>query len=307
MKQWNTDKTFLSRWLNNELTDEEKRAFEESEEGKQFRDLIIASKGIKLPDYPTEEQLIQLKSKLPAQNQEQKQVWMLPALRIAVAAVVIVAISWVIVWFLGGPTMVNTGYGESLAFQFPDGSEVILHASSEIAFDESDWSVNRQVFLQGEAFFKVINNEVPFVVKTSGNEINVLGTSFNVRSRSPEVMVVTCYEGKVKVGLADDAINLSAGNGVSITAGQKVLFRTSQTSPSWMNKISTFDNTPLTEVIRELEVVFGMQVEYQSNVSDLKFTGSFPHQNPEHAFQLVFEPFDISYEFVPAENKLIIK
>jgi transmembrane sensor len=84
----------------------------------------------------------------------------------------------------------------------PDGTKVWLNAESSIRFPESFASVQtRNVELKGEAYFEVEKDlEHPFIVKTSRQEIEVLGTHFNVNSYLDEQKsVTTLLEGSVKV------------------------------------------------------------------------------------------------------------
>ena len=68
MKPWEKDDTFLARWLSGELSEDEKRNFEASEESKEFADLVIASKALEIPKYDVEKALKDVKSR---QQQQQ--------------------------------------------------------------------------------------------------------------------------------------------------------------------------------------------------------------------------------------------
>ena len=58
---------------------------------------------------------------------------------------------------------------------------------------------NRQVYLDGEAYFEVTKNEEkPFVVKLNKQDITVLGTTFNVQAYENEsYSVVTLLSGRI--------------------------------------------------------------------------------------------------------------
>ncbi|MEG0797130.1 MAG: FecR family protein, partial [Odoribacter sp.] len=80
-----------------------------------------------------------------------------------------------------------------------DGTEVWLNAETELRYPVHFVGDRREVFLKGEAYFKVAKNEAqPFIVSTSNGQIQVMGTSFNVRDYAEEGKVVTTLvEGKV--------------------------------------------------------------------------------------------------------------
>src|SRR5690606_10577097 len=80
------------------------------------------------------------------------------------------------------PITIRTPIGKTIAFKLQDGSTVYLNSNSQISFQ---WNFKhkeeRRVSLNGEAFFVVSKDKTkPFIVENNGNEVKVLGTSFNV-------------------------------------------------------------------------------------------------------------------------------
>jgi len=58
---------------------------------------------------------------------------------------------------------------------------VVLNSKSTISFNKTDWKNNRQLTLDGEAYFKVEKGST-FTVNTNNGSVTVLGTQFNVNS-----------------------------------------------------------------------------------------------------------------------------
>ncbi|MEI9806510.1 MAG: FecR domain-containing protein [Bacteroidota bacterium] len=83
----------------------------------------------------------------------------------------------------------------------PDGTTVWLNAGSKLYYDGDFTGATREVRLEGEAFFDVVKQpDRPFVVHTSGIDIKVLGTAFNVKSYPEDKTVeTTLYRGIVRV------------------------------------------------------------------------------------------------------------
>ena len=82
-----------------------------------------------------------------------------------------------------------------------DGTKVKLDAGSSIKFPDKFEDDKREVFLNGEAYFKVTSDlQTPFIVHTNQAEITVLGTKFNVRAwdQTHKVAVVV-VDGKVSL------------------------------------------------------------------------------------------------------------
>jgi ferric-dicitrate binding protein FerR (iron transport regulator) len=103
--------------------------------------------------------------------------------------------------FSENQTEINTPLASKSTVTLPDGSVVILNAGSKIIYDNLFNINNRQLTLDGEAFFKVTENKkIPFVVLTSHVNIKALGTEFNVKAYSDEkVIVTTLVKGKVEI------------------------------------------------------------------------------------------------------------
>ena len=82
-----------------------------------------------------------------------------------------------------------------------DGTLVYLNSMTKVRFPERFSEKCREVEVCGEAFFEVTKNkDVPFIVKTGGYEITVLGTKFNVTAYADEhVITTTLVEGVVSI------------------------------------------------------------------------------------------------------------
>ena len=91
--------------------------------------------------------------------------------------------------------------GEKLLVLLPDGSRVWLNADSKLTYPEQFAKYNRNVTLEGEAYFEVAKDAArPFIVKTFHYNIEVLGTRFNVADYDNDMSVhTTLVEGKVAV------------------------------------------------------------------------------------------------------------
>ncbi|HTN07108.1 FecR family protein [Agriterribacter sp.] len=78
---------------------------------------------------------------------------------------------------------VRSQKGSRSTLILPDGSKVWLNADSRLTYHNSFNNSKREVELEGEAFFDVVKDASrPFIVHTSGIDVKVLGTSFNVKS-----------------------------------------------------------------------------------------------------------------------------
>ena len=93
-------------------------------------------------------------------------------------------------------------YGKQTELILADGSVIWLNAGSKLAFPSAFTKNSREVYLEGEAAFKIAKDESkPFIVKTAGGlDIRVLGTYFNVSAYSDQETVETVLiEGSVSL------------------------------------------------------------------------------------------------------------
>jgi len=95
----------------------------------------------------------------------------------------------------------STPRGGEYKLILPDGSKVWLNAASSLRYPTVFTGNTREVELNGEGYFEVAKNAAkPFHVKTGVQDIEVLGTHFNVNAYSDEERIkTTLLEGKVKV------------------------------------------------------------------------------------------------------------
>jgi ferric-dicitrate binding protein FerR (iron transport regulator) len=120
--------------------------------------------------------------------------------------------------------------GEMYAFSLPDQSQVLLNAGSQASFKSWDWSSNRAVSLQGEAYFKVAKGQ-KFTVETNLGSVTVLGTQFNVKARDNR-FEVTCYEGKVQRSLSNEEQIILPGQRIVINESDRILATTKPSHPN---------------------------------------------------------------------------
>jgi ferric-dicitrate binding protein FerR (iron transport regulator) len=99
---------------------------------------------------------------------------------------------------------VTTPRGGTYQITLPDGSHVWLNAASSVKFPAKFTGNMRRVELSGEAYFEVAKDkEKPFIVESNGQQVEVLGTHFNISAYKDEASVkTTLLEGSVRIVLS---------------------------------------------------------------------------------------------------------
>ena len=190
----------IKKWLENDLTADEKTAFEALDYAPFYYKLIATAQDFKadensqVPEFSAFEKRLQTKGVIAKNNH---------VLRWFTTAAAVVLIIFLGYSYLNGDGINTyaTTIAENRVIDLPDDSSVTLNESSEISFSDDTWGEERRINLLGEAFFEVEKGK-PFRVVTTQGMVEVLGTSFNVKARD-SLFSVVCYEGLVRVNFKD--------------------------------------------------------------------------------------------------------
>jgi ferric-dicitrate binding protein FerR (iron transport regulator) len=178
----------------------------------------------------------------------------------------------------------RTEPGQISEFTLPDGSKVVLNGNSHISFPESFTAGEaRAVQLAGEAFFEVTHKEsgTPFTIKTPQGNTTVLGTVFNVKSRGTH-SVISLLEGAVQVtNTKGKHVVLSPGQTATLSRDQLIIADDDVNArASWRNRLWVFHETPLREVVLNLEESFGITAHVDEDVDlDKTISGKLSTKN----------------------------
>lgn len=209
-------------------------------------------------------------------------------------------------------TIVATNYGEIKTVLLPDGSQITLNAHSSISYLKH-WRSNepRKVELQGEAFFKVkhlnknekaIKDKERFIVSTNDLNVEVLGTTFDVKNRHGQINVIL-ETGKVKV-----AFNSQKQTDIIMLPGEMIAYeasinqlKRSVTDPivqsSWVDKKIILNNAPVKEIIQYLEDNYGYKVILKdTTIGNKKMEGTLLLDNFQDILFVLSTSLDIKIE-----------
>jgi len=204
---------------------------------------------------------------------------------------------------------VKTPYGARTSFKLPDGSEVWLNSGSTLSFPKQYGEI-RNVELNGEAYFKVVKDGKPFVVKTNLGSIQVMGTSFNVQAYKDEPFETTLVEGSVKVNNNTNQLaTLKPGQQSVITPANEFSIKEVNTnlSTSWREGKLMFVKEPFANVARELERWYNVKIELQGErLKKLGYTGTIEMETFVEVLELINTTTPIKYKFDKTTRILII-
>ncbi len=151
-------------------------------------------------------------------------------------------------------------YGSKTNLKLLDGSRVWLNAGTTLAYNRNYGLSNRNLFLDGEAYFEVEKNKkLPFVVKAKNMTVTALGTRFNVKAYNEEKKIETdLLEGSVNVQVNDESSTYSVvlkpqERAIFNSNTNKLLVSKSLCDISWFSSEWVIKNTSLGELARLLE------------------------------------------------------
>ncbi len=221
-----------------------------------------------------EEKVISITRKAPAYN-----CWILRA-----AAILIVGLfaTWL---FLktGKPEMVlvQTTTG-SKTIKLPDNSIIILNENSSLSYPKEFSANERNVSLEGEAFFEITKNPAkPFIIKNKNFDVRVVGTSFNIAAYEQDTTaVVTVVTGTVSfIDRNEYSELLTVGEtGVLNKRRQRIEKSTNAdlNFMAWKTKKLEFTNTSFNEVCSSLKKYFSIDITVKDKaILNCTFTGFF--------------------------------
>ncbi|MDB5118565.1 MAG: Fe2+-dicitrate sensor, rane component [Mucilaginibacter sp.] len=178
---------------------------------------------------------------------------------------------------------ISTANGQQFNIVLPDGSNVTLNAASSIKFPASFAGLKeRRVELSGEAYFAVKhNNEQPFKVDTKNQQVEDIGTEFDINSYVDEPGIkTTLVEGSAKVSASGTETAGQTQNGsVILTRSQqsvltgnalKVKMVNTGIDIAWKSGRFAYQNTSLQEVMRQVARWYDIEVAYDSEDLKLK-------------------------------------
>lgn len=179
-----------------------------------------------------------------------------------------------------------TGIGQRSGITLDDGSVVTLNTDS--AMDVAYGADQRQITLvRGQALFEVAKEaDRPFVVVAGGQKVVALGTTFDVRLNGDEVEV-TLVEGRIEVAGAEVRRDRPRQPQVLLEVGERLVVTAADAAPVvtridtdkatlWREGYITFDDTPLTDAIREMNRYSNTRIVAEDPaISELRVNGMF--------------------------------
>ncbi|WP_316843964.1 FecR family protein [Pedobacter psychrodurus] len=173
----------------------------------------------------------------------------------------------------------TTARGEHTQVRLPDGSTVFLNAASSLKYPTSFAKAEiRRVSLTGEGYFEIAKDKShPFIVITKKQEVEVLGTHFNINAYPDEAAIATTLvEGSVKISSGGSQQILKPGfQAVSNGSTIKVAKANIENIIDWKDGDFNLEGLDFRQAMRKIGRWYDLEVIYESGVPDGVETGGW--------------------------------
>lgn len=201
--------------------------------------------------------------------------------------------------------------GGEYSITLSDGTIVYLNSESELRYPVNFVGRDRRVYLSGEAYFDVVQDEVhPFIVDMGNSSVRVLGTSFNVRAYADEDEVLTTLvQGTVKFSAGKESVTLEPGKQAVLGKSESIETREVDTYlyTAWKEGVFAFKKQRLEEIMKVVSRWYDVNIFWE-NVSqkEVTFTGKMKRYDD---FSKIVEILEMTgnTEFVIKENNIFIR
>jgi len=210
-------------------------------------------------------------------------------------------------------TSIVADNGQISKVELPDGSTLWLNSGSEIIYNNHFATNNREIILNGEAYFLVSKNtELPFIVKCDQIQVKAVGTQFNVYG----------YPGSgfVEVVLEDGSVELRHKEKTDFSyvlkPGEMASFRISDGKfnvahvntlkyTSWKDGIINIYDQPISEVVKRLELRYNQKFTFEDGMKDFRYTFSIENESLEEIIRLMEKITPV--KAIQMENTIVFK
>ncbi|WP_025146519.1 FecR family protein [Pedobacter jeongneungensis] len=209
-----------------------------------------------------------------------------------------------------GTNAIEIPRGGKFHMVLPDGTGVWLNSMSSLKYPIRFTGKNRVVELSGEAYFEVKHDRShPFLVNTADQQIEVLGTHFNVNAYDDEPSVrTTLLNGSVRVKPKNGILKLLVPGQQSILSnGQIEIIKADQDQVmAWKNGDFVFTNSSLKEIMRQISRWYDVDIEFRDDVGKIAFGGSISRSRGIKDILKTLESTQ-AVHFLIEERRVIVK
>ncbi|MCG6190832.1 FecR family protein [Maribellus maritimus] len=243
-----------------------------------------------------------------------------------VAAILILPLLLVSLWLYYNPkqdisqvtsTLIREVYtkpGTRTKLELPDGTFVWLNDGTTFRYPEHFVAnKNREVYVDGEAYFEVKSNpDNPFVVNNPMLKTVVTGTHFNINAYEEDhFFEATLLEGKINLQKNNQEFEIKPGEQVQYDALSKKIVRKNvnpEDATAWINGKLIFKDEKLEVAVKKLGRWYNAEIILiDAELKDYLLTGTIQKEKLVQMLDMISSALPVRYEYKKEHNPLEIK
>lgn len=231
-------------------------------------------------------------------------------MRVAAALIMMIGGSYTAYYYLYSGRMITLASENAvLSETLPDGTVVTLNKHASIKYPKNFSGDTREVTLDGEAFFNVTpNKSKPFIIHANEADVQVVGTSFNVKSSTAQTEVIV-ETGVVQVSKKQLGVILKPKEKATVKQNlQQPIKEQSDDELHMYYRTKEFvcNNTPLSRLVPVLNDAYDTNIVIANDkLNDLRLTTTFQNQSLDNILDVIANTFNISVE--RTDGQIVLK
>ena len=202
--------------------------------------------------------------------------------------------------------------GRKVDITFSDGTKMYVNAGSRVIYPALFEDDRREIIVEGEVYLDVKKDPSrPFIVKTKGFDVKVLGTQFNICAYNEDTAAsVVLVEGKVEVETMNKEKTLLSPNQlISIDDnGSDIKEVDVFEYICWKDNIMLLNGRTAGDVFERLSRHYGRQIVCSSQIDDIPLSGKLDlREKPEDVVNILCQSLYLTYEVDENKNIIISK
>ena len=252
-------------------------------------------------------------------RQESKaRIYLYHTLKIAASILIVMGISFGIYKIVADSgftdsTIFKSGSDNTSSLILPDGSKVYLNSNTIIKYPKQFGKDSRNIYLKGEAYFEVVGNtDKPFIVNTNNAVIKVLGTSFNINTKTANNKVEVFVEsGNIQLSQKSNNENkILIEPGYIGVLSRNTLIKSKNNDINylaWKTRYLIFRDTKLEIVAEKIESVYNTSIQLNNKeLADCPLTATFNNASLDSVLNVIKGTFNLEIEDIIKTNGKVI-
>ena len=202
-----------------------------------------------------------------------------------------------------GQLVVAVERGQKANITLPDGSKVWLNSQSRLTYSTNFNVKQRELQLDGEAYFEVAHNpDKPFIVRSNDISVRALGTAFGVKAYNEDLLISSILmKGKVLVTTPDGETIMKPNERIMYdkTTHKKVQSTVTNATDftGWIHNELRFEDESLADIAKTVQRIYNVDVIFASEkLKYQRYTGTINNNSLENVLNIISLTSPVSFQ-----------